>query len=138
MVLSLCAVLLLAGCARFGGGGASRDEPSAGTSGEPPIAIPDPLPPSPKGDGSQRVEPDASVFDAHEVSIDHFTIGPDGRTLAVYWWGGNVACFGLKEVRVGMQRSLVASQPLSRQFTIGAFTLNIWPPMMRFPLGRIA
>ncbi|HEX3218469.1 MAG TPA: hypothetical protein VHU77_00330 [Candidatus Limnocylindria bacterium] len=104
MVLSLCALLLLAGCARLGSGGASSDEPSAGTSGEPPIAIPDPLPPSPNGDGSQRVEPDATVFDAHDVSIDHVTIGPDARSLAVYWWGGNAACFGLKEVRVGMQR----------------------------------
>ena len=103
-VLSICALLLLAGCARLGGGGASSGEPSAGTSGEPPISIPDPLPPSPEGDGSQRVGPDATVFDAHGVSIDHFTIGPDGHTLAVYWWGGNAACFGLKEVRVGMER----------------------------------
>jgi hypothetical protein len=105
MLLSLCAVLLLGGCGRFGAGsadGSGAADPSAGKPGEPPIAIPDPVPPL-SGDGSQRVEPDPTVFDAHDVAVDHFTIGADGRTVAIYWWGGNVACYGLKEVRVDVQ-----------------------------------
>ena len=100
MLLSICALLLLAGCARFGGGGATRD-PSAGKPEDPVSGTPGPIPSG--GDGSQREESDPTVFDAHDVAVDRFTIGADGRTVVVYWWGGNAACFGLKEVRLDIQ-----------------------------------
>jgi hypothetical protein len=48
-------------------------------------------------------EPDPSVVDPHGVAVDHFAIGADGRTVIVYWWGGNTTCFGLKEVTVTYQ-----------------------------------
>src|SRR5215467_4818274 len=43
---------------------------------------------------------------------------------------------GALSVFVGMQSSLVASQPFSCQLTTGASTLNTCPPMMRLPVGR--
>ena len=44
---------------------------------------------------------------------------------------------GAGSVTVRMQYGLVASQPFSCQLTTGASTLNVCPPMMSFPLGRI-
>jgi hypothetical protein len=101
-LILLCLAIGLAGCARLGGGG----EPSASPTpkepelpSQPPIAIPDPIPPS-NGPAPGHEEPDATVFDAHPAAIDHFTIGADGRTVVVYWWGGNPTCFGLKGLEV--------------------------------------
>jgi hypothetical protein len=101
-LLLLCLVIGLAGCARLGGGGAASGGPSDGKPDDPVSGTPGPEPPG--GDGALREEPDATVFGAHAAAVDHFTIGPDGRTVVVYWWGGNSACFGLKEVRVEVQR----------------------------------
>jgi hypothetical protein len=89
--------VLLSACARFGAGGGVSD-PSDGKSDDPVSETPGPLPSG--GDGSHREQPDATVFDEHPVAVDHFTIGSDGRTVVVYWWGGNTACFGLKSVTV--------------------------------------
>ncbi|MGH2488026.1 MAG: hypothetical protein ACRDFR_00190 [Candidatus Limnocylindria bacterium] len=58
--------------------------------------------PLPSGNGSVRETPDPAVVDAHPTGISHFTIGPDGRTVVVYYWGGNQACFGLQKVAVGV------------------------------------
>ena len=115
-LLLLCVALAMAGCARLGGGGAKPDGGGAsGGSGaspatgkpdepvEPPIALPDPVPP-PGGPKVTRERPDPSVFNARSASVDHFTIGADGRTVVVYWWGGNPDCFGLKQVRVEVHR----------------------------------
>jgi len=98
----VCLVIGLAGCARLGGGGHASGSPSPDKPdlpSQPPIAIPDPIPPS-DGPAPGHEEPDATVFDAHPAAIDHFTIGADGRTVVVYWWGGNATCFGLKNVTV--------------------------------------
>ena len=62
------------------------------------------MPSPPPGDGATREEPDPSVVDAHGAAVDHFAIGADGRTVVVYWWGGNTTCFGLKEITVDVQR----------------------------------
>jgi hypothetical protein len=102
-LLLVCLTLALAACARFGGGGGTPGaSPSGDKPDDPVIAVPDPVPPI-HGDGSLREEPDGSVFDAHGVAVDHFTIGADGRTVVVYWWGGNTTCFGLKAVQVDVQ-----------------------------------
>jgi hypothetical protein len=69
---------------------------------EPLTASPDPVPPS-AGPSPAHEEPDATVFDAHPAAIDHFTIGADGRTVVVYWWGGNPTCFGLQSLEVDRQ-----------------------------------
>jgi len=100
-LLVFCLAVGLSACARFGGGGAASSEPSASDPSAGKSA--EPVPPGADGDGSQREEPDPTVFDAHAVSVDHFTIGPDGRTVAVYWWGGNATCFGLKDARVDLR-----------------------------------
>ncbi len=101
----VCLVIGLAGCARLGGGGEASASPSPKDPdqptlpSQPPIAIPDPVPPS-DGPLPGHEKPDATVFDAHPAAIDHFTIGADGRTVVVYWWGGNATCFGLRDVTV--------------------------------------
>ena len=106
MTLALvCLVVALSACAYVGRPGTGGSSPG-GTDGgkdDPVSATPggDPMPPS--GDGATREEPDATVVDAHPVEIDQFAIGPDGRTVVVYWWGGNKTCFGLKEVAVSHQ-----------------------------------
>jgi hypothetical protein len=57
--------------------------------------------PAPSGDGAVREAPNPDVVDAHQTAVDHYAIGPDGRTVVVYFWGGNQACFALQKVDVG-------------------------------------
>ncbi len=54
--------------------------------------------PLPSGDPAARETPNPGVVDAHQTAIDHYAIGPDGRTVVVYFWGGNQACFALQKV----------------------------------------
>jgi hypothetical protein len=56
--------------------------------------------PQPSGDGSVRETPNPDVVHAHQTAVDHYAIGPDGRTVVVYYWGGTQACFGLQKVDV--------------------------------------
>lgn len=106
----LCISLALGGCRALigdqpdsgsgagGAPGAPGDEPIGGGGGG---AVD---PPDPFIGGALREEPDPTVVDARGQSVDQFAIGPDGKTLVVYWWGGNPGCFGLKEVMVEVQR----------------------------------
>jgi hypothetical protein len=79
-----------------GGGGSGAnpggaDKPIAGGGGgQVPIV----------NDGALREEPDPTIVDAHPTAVDHFVIGPDGRTVVIYYWGGNQGCFGLHSVAV--------------------------------------
>lgn len=113
LLLLLCMATALAGCQALigserdggsNGGGAAvpgapgKDDPIAGGGGGGAE------PPNPIVDNAVREEPDPTVVDFRGQTVDHFAIGADGKTLVVYWWGGNSACFGLKEVRVEVQR----------------------------------
>ena len=108
MTLALvCLVVALSACGYVGRQGAGGSSPGGGDSGgndDPVSATPGGMPSPPPGDGATREEPDPTVVDPHGVAIDHFAIGADGRTVVVYWWGGNTTCFGLKEVTVEIQR----------------------------------
>lgn len=57
-----------------------------------------------QGDGpfaaSNAVEPDASVVDPSPVPWDRLEIGPDGRRLRIYFFGGAPECHGLGRVEV--------------------------------------
>lgn len=91
---------LLAACAYepFVGG-----DPTAPPSGDPesPVATePGSQEPAPSGDPALRESPNAAVVDAHPTAVDHYAIGPDGRTVVVYFWGGSQACFGLQRVDI--------------------------------------
>jgi hypothetical protein len=101
MLLLFCAAVGLTACARFGGGGVAGGGPSDGKSDDPVSGTPGPEPPG--GDGAMREEPDPSVFGPQAAAVDHFTIGANGLTVVVYWWGGNPACFGLREVQIDVQ-----------------------------------
>jgi hypothetical protein len=112
MLLLLCVSLVLGGCkALLGdpprpdssgsapggaddpiGGGGGKADPGAGGGG---VALPNPI-----FEDASRQEPNPTVVAARPVGVDHFAIGPDGRTVVIYWWGGNDACFGMKEVKV--------------------------------------
>ena len=83
--------------------GTGTTDPGAGNGSQPgnpgdpngPITgVPGPLDPVP-GDGALHVVPVPGVKDAHPVAIDHISIGPDGLTLTVYWWGGVESCYAL-------------------------------------------
>jgi hypothetical protein len=108
VVTLLLLVATLSGCRMvaegpggFGAGGGSR----SGSPDDPVVSSPDPSGAEPPaGDHSRREEPNPDVVDEHSAAIDHFRIGPDGRTVVVYWWGGTPACFALKEVRVEGRR----------------------------------
>lgn len=125
MTLALvCLVVALSACAYVGRQGASGSSPGAGDSGgndDPVSATPGGVPSPPSGDGATREEPDPTVVDPHGVAIDHFAIGADGRTVIVYWWGGNTTCFGLKEVTVEIQRNtpIIAVQEGTRADAVG-------------------
>ncbi len=103
----LAMLLLVSGCSLLlgdrppdGGGGNVDGNPNE------PIVDPD-APPGGgddgDGDGSLREQPDPTIVDARGVAADHFRIGPDGRTLVAYWWGGTPGCFGLQEVMLEVQ-----------------------------------
>jgi len=125
MTLALvCLVVLLSSCAYVGRAGAGGSSPGAGDSGskdDPISATPGGMPSPPPGDGATREEPDPTVVDPHGVAIDHFAIGADGRTVVVYWWGGNTTCFGLKQVTVTFEHNtpVVAVQEGTRADHVG-------------------
>lgn len=97
---------MLAGCSFLSDAGAPSPNGGGGggTGGEPIGGVPEPPGvPGPAAD-ALREEPDPDIVDGRGAAVDHFAIGPDGRTVVVYWWGGTQACFGLKEVLVEVQR----------------------------------
>jgi hypothetical protein len=62
-------------------------------------------PPIPWTDGAVHVTPNACVTDAHPMAIDHISLGADGVTLTIYWYGGVEACYALSEVLVARDAS---------------------------------
>jgi len=121
MTLALvCLVVLLSACAYAGRPGAGGSSPS-GSKDDPISATPGGVPSPPVGDGAIREEPDPTVVDPHGVAIDHFAIGADGRTVVVYWWGGNTTCFGLKAVTVTVPHNtpVIAVQEGTRADHVG-------------------
>ena len=54
----------------------------------------------PSADGATPVVPEDGLNDIIEVPWDHITVGPDGRTLTVYFWSGAESCYGLAGVEV--------------------------------------
>jgi hypothetical protein len=106
IALLLLLVATLSGCRLLAEGPGGPGAGGGGRSGspdDPVVSSPDPSGEPPAGDQSRREEPNPDVVDAHSAAIDHFRIGPDGRTVVVYWWGGTPACFALKEVLVEVQ-----------------------------------
>lgn len=113
ILLLVCLVLALTGCSALfgdlpgssagagagGADGAPGDDPIAGGGGGAVDPAQPPL------DGAVREEPDPTVADFRGHAVERFTIGPDGRTVVVYWWGGNLDCYGLREVSVEVQRN---------------------------------
>jgi hypothetical protein len=91
-VLALAAGVLLA---TVGAGAAFAQSPDASVDPSTPVVgVPD--------DGAIPVVPDPTVTGEQPVGWDHITVGPDGRTLTVYFWNGAQECYGLKDVQVEM------------------------------------
>lgn len=53
-------------------------------------------------DGAIPTVPDPTVTNVNEVPWDRITVGPDGRTLTVYFWNGADGCYGLHDVEVSV------------------------------------
>jgi hypothetical protein len=105
IVTLLLLVAMLAGCRLLAegpgaGGGGRSDDPEKPVASSPDPSAAEP----PAGDHARREEPNPDVVDAHNAAVDRFRIGPDGRTVVIYWWGGTPSCFALKEVLVEVQR----------------------------------
>ncbi|MET0772833.1 MAG: hypothetical protein ABWZ82_07105 [Candidatus Limnocylindrales bacterium] len=87
---------------------AAQDEPAAtpdpgltidpGIPGEPGGPGEEPEPPF--ADGATPIVPEDGLNDIIEVPWDHITVGPDGRSLTVYFWSGAEGCYGLAGVEV--------------------------------------
>jgi hypothetical protein len=102
------AAILLAGCSWLtvptptpsGGAGAQpgagAGKPIGGGGGGGLVVVP-------PNDGSLREAPDPTIVDARPTAVDHYVIGPDGRGVVVYFWGGNQGCFGLHSVAVELR-----------------------------------
>jgi hypothetical protein len=106
-LLLILAAVLLAGCSWLAvptptpSGGAGT-QPGAG-GGKPIGGGGGGLVDAPPTDGSLRETPDPSIVDALPTAVDHYVIGPDGRTVVVHYWGGNQNCFGLHSVAVELR-----------------------------------
>lgn len=97
MIVLFALGLALSACAYGPGmGGTSSPNP------ESPVSHDGESPGTGPGEGAVREQPDPSIVQAHPTGIEHFAIGPDGRTVIVYYWGGNQACFGLQRVEVAL------------------------------------
>jgi hypothetical protein len=79
-----------------GGGGSQPVEPDPD---EPIGGTPGPVDPAP-GDGATHVTPVPGIQDPIPHAVDRISVGADGRTVTVYWYGGVEDCYGLAEVRV--------------------------------------
>ena len=90
---------------------AAQDQPAATT--DPGLTIDPGIPGEPGGpgepgddteppfaDGASPVVPEDGLNDIIEVPWDHILVGPDGRTLTVYFWSGAEDCYGLAGVEV--------------------------------------
>jgi hypothetical protein len=92
--------VILAGCAVQPFTGDSSSSPSGSLDPDAPVGTaPGSLVPEPSA-RAVRETPNPAVVDAHPTAVDHFAIGPDGRTVVVFYWGGSQACFGLQRVDV--------------------------------------
>jgi hypothetical protein len=105
--LLLAVGVLVAGCAvqPFTAGDASPS-PSSSPDPEGPVGTaPASIVPDPAGTDALRETPNPAVVDPHPTAVDRFAIGPDGRTVVVFYWGGSQACFGLQRVDVANDSS---------------------------------
>jgi hypothetical protein len=105
IVSLLLVAALLAGCRTLIDGPGAGGSATPGTPDAPVTSSPDPSGSPPSGeDPIARESPNPGVVNERGAEIDHFRIGPDGRTVVVYWWGGTPACFALKEVILDVQQ----------------------------------
>ena len=101
--LLLAVGVILAGCAVQPFAGDSSATPSGSFDPDDPVGTaPSSLVPEPSAPGAVRETPNPAVVDPHPTAVDHFAIGPDGRTVVVFYWGGSQACFGLQRVDVAI------------------------------------
>lgn len=81
------------------GGTVPGDGPGAARPDDPVVGAPAQDDP-PAGDGALHVEPQPGIVDSRPHAIDRISVGADGRTVTIYWWGGVEDCYGLDEVQV--------------------------------------
>jgi hypothetical protein len=92
LALGLLAGLVLA---TLSGGSALAQSPSSGPDTPVTVQAPASIPPD---SGATPAVPNPAVTGAQPVPFDHITVGPDGRTLTIYYWYGAEGCYGLKQV----------------------------------------
>ncbi|MBX3029192.1 MAG: hypothetical protein KF809_03455 [Chloroflexi bacterium] len=74
-------------------------DPSAGDPDKPVAAPVEPILVL-EDDDAVAVVPEDGLLDIRDQGWEQITVGPDGRTLKVYFWSGVEACYGLAGVTV--------------------------------------
>ena len=100
-LLLIAAAVLLTGCSWLAvptptPSGGAGSQPIGGKPGGGGGGLVDVAP----NDAALREVPDPTIIDARPTAVDHYVIGPDGRTVVAYYWGGNQGCFGLHSATV--------------------------------------
>jgi hypothetical protein len=62
------------------------------------------------------------VTGAQPIPFDHVTVGPDGKTLTIYFWHGVEGCYGVKDVTVSP--------------TDGGYAITVWAGMIPEAISR--
>jgi hypothetical protein len=95
-VVAVIGALLMGGAVLAQGGGASPEPAAPAASGD--VLPGEPNPPWEDGALPASVHPD--LVNVRPQRWDHVLVGPDGRTVNVYFTSGHPDCVGLADVRV--------------------------------------
>jgi hypothetical protein len=96
--------LLLAGLLLLTSGAGALAQDGGSSPGDPGTGVPpspEPMLPVPFVDQATPAVPmPGAIVDPQPIGWDHVTIGPDGRTLTVFFVNGVEACYGLDRVEL--------------------------------------
>lgn len=92
--------LLAASLAVAGGGAVSLAQEASEPVTVTCVPAPGEAPVDPCADGSIPVVADPTLNDPRPTAWERIVVGPDGRTLEVYFWMGVLECNGLHSVEV--------------------------------------
>jgi hypothetical protein len=100
--LAFAGALLMTATSLLAGSGPVLGQDASPTAGpDTPVTSDGGGIPEPETDGAIVAEPDPTIVDPSERPWEQIVVGPDGRTLTIYFWNGVEECYGLARVDVG-------------------------------------